>query len=155
MDNSDITYIDGFLNALSCGCSGCDYVPFYGAESFQFDGVSIQDSLENHFFSKEPIRRRRSIKTKPTIDNYTRIDREWKKQLVRLLNKWIDAKSNYDTSHNRIYKDDLIEIVEQFIGKNPKCFIANISHESFELCNDTIGFIGRGYSFYMHFSFSD
>ena len=153
MENSDITSLDGFLNALSCGCSGCDFVPFYGAESFQYNGTSIRDSLENHFYKKEPIRLSR--KSKPTIDNFKRIDNEWKHHLNRILIEWIDSKSSYDSTHNEVYKDDLLEVIEGYIGREPQCFLANISHESLELCNESIGFIGGGYAFFMHFSFSD
>lgn len=153
MSTTDVVYIDGFLRALECGCHGCNYVPFYGAESFVHTGESIIDSLKQHLGKQTPIMRR--PRGWADINNFSYIDKNWKEKLADILSNWIDSKSKFDNGFKETYKDDLLEIIEEIVGKDPVVFTTNIEHEKFELCNETIGFIGNDMAFYMHFSFSD
>ena len=153
MENEGVTYINGFLRALSCGCHDCDYVPFYDAESFEFSENSFTKSLEHHFYAKEPVRLRRQ--SKPSVSNFQLVKDEWKAVLSKLLIKWIDSKLSMNQVFADLYKDDLFELIEDVVGKEPLCFIANIEHDTMELCNDTFGFAGEGKAFYLQFSFSD
>ncbi len=154
MNEITIDYIDGFMRAVSCGCHGCDYVPFYGVDSFEHTADTIKNSLENHFGLKSTPKW--NSPNWPRIENYTLIEADnWKTKLNELLEKWVHSKSKFDSEFIESYKDDLFDQIFEVVGSSPDCFYANIEHEDFEYDNETIGFVGKGNAFYMHFSFSD
>lgn len=148
-----VSFIDGFLRAVSCGCHGCDYVPYYGASEFDHTEQTIEESLIKHFddISRDP-QREKFLK----IENL-QVSRngDWSDSFNRLLEKWICSKSSFETELIEQYKDDLSEQIEIVMGKIQYWFYANIQHQEFEYGNDTIGFVGSEKSFYIHFSHSD
>jgi hypothetical protein len=154
MDEISVDYIDGFLRGISTGCHACDYVPFYGATEFSHLEQSIKDSLKVHLGIQTPaVRYPREF---PLISNYVSIEpNEWKSKLNSVLANWVDSKSKYNEEFIEIYKDDLLEQINETVGSSPECFYANVEHENFEMGNEILGFVGEGKAFYLHFSFSD
>jgi len=154
MDQVTVDFTDGFMRGISCGCSGCDFVPLYGATEFTHSEETIRGSLNKHFsvISATAHNARKWLR----INNFTLLEAdEWKEKLESILVRWVDTKSKYDNDFIESYKDDLLDQIHELVGPSPQCFYANIEHESFDYDNETIGFTNDDKAFYLHFSFSD
>ena len=157
MEELTIDFINGFLDALSLGCSNVDYVPIYGAEQFSVINDDIRDSLKKHL--------NRDYSKRGDISNYHEIPNDkWKETLKEYIEKWVDKKYFHGQAHKleelfenykENYNEELEEFVFLFVGKNPKCFRVNIEHGDYGYDCEAIGFFGNEKAFYYYFSFSD
>jgi len=158
MNEISVDFIDGFINGLSESCHGADYVPFYGAESFELDeDKNIPNSLRKHLGV--------SVGNYSRVDNYSFLkNKNWKEVLNKLLVKWIDkkylngkaVKLGYDfESFSEGYKDSIETQIEDLVGSSPDCFTVELGHEKYGTETEAIGFVEKDISFYIYFGWSD
>ena len=157
MEEMTIDFLDGYLDAISEGCGGTDYVPIYGVESFSMESDEIRDSLKKHL--------NKDFSKRGDVSNYQDIPTsQWKEKLKHFLEKWIDQRyfegqgSKLGEVFNdfmAIYKESIEEYIIYLVGKHPKCFTASISHEKYGYDCEAIGFIEKDKAFFLYFGWSD